>query len=75
MSHEEGLRVALEIGREAALNSPEADAIFVPGGAAMTLHVIPLIEEEFGMQLDFEEFEGATSFQSLLELTRRKAVH
>lgn len=48
MSFEEGLKTALEVGREAAQLAPEADAIFVPGGAAMSLHVIPALEEEFG---------------------------
>ena len=48
MSFEEGLQTALEVGREAARLAPAAEAIFVPGGAAMSLHVIPAIEEEFG---------------------------
>jgi maleate cis-trans isomerase len=48
MSLEEGLKIALEVGREAAKLAPEADAIAVPGGAAMALHVIPALEEEFG---------------------------
>jgi maleate isomerase len=48
MSLEEGLRVALDVGREAARLAPEADAIAVPGGAAMSLHIIPALEEEFG---------------------------
>jgi maleate cis-trans isomerase len=48
MSFEEGLRTALEVGREAARSAPAADAVFVPGGAAMSLHVIPAVEEEFG---------------------------
>lgn len=48
MSFEEGLRAALEVGREAARLAPQADAILVPGGAAMSLHVIPALEEEFG---------------------------
>jgi maleate cis-trans isomerase len=48
MSLEEGLKLALEVGREAAKLAPEADAIAVPGGAAMSLHVIPALEEEFG---------------------------
>jgi maleate cis-trans isomerase len=48
MSLEEGLKIALEVGREAAKLAPEADAIAVPGGAAMSLHVIPALEEEFG---------------------------
>jgi maleate cis-trans isomerase len=48
MSLEEGLKIALDVGREAAKLAPEADAIAVPGGAAMALHVIPALEEEFG---------------------------
>ena len=48
MSLEEGLSIALEVGREAAKLGPRADAIAVPGGAAMSLHVIPALEEEFG---------------------------
>jgi arylmalonate decarboxylase len=48
MSLEEGMRLALEVGREAAKLTSEAQAISVPGGAAMSLHVIPALEEEFG---------------------------
>ena len=48
MSFEEGLKLALEVGREAARTAPDAEAILVPGGATMSLHVIPAIEEEFG---------------------------
>ena len=48
MTLEEGLNLALEVGREAARLAPEADGVSVPGGAAMSLHVIPAIEEEFG---------------------------
>lgn len=48
MSLEEGLSTALEVGREAARSAPQADAISVPGGAALSLHVIPALEEEFG---------------------------
>ncbi len=48
MSFEQGLETALDVGREAARLGAEAQAIFVPGGAAMSLHVIPALEEEFG---------------------------
>lgn len=48
MSLEEGLQMALDVGREAARMAPEAEAIAVPGGAAMSLHVVPALEEEFG---------------------------
>ena len=48
MNLEDGLRMALEVGREAAAMAPEAEAILAPGGAAMSLHVIPALEEEYG---------------------------
>ena len=48
MTLEGGMDLALEVGREAARMCPDAEAILVPGGAAMSLHVIPAIEEEFG---------------------------
>ena len=47
MSLEEGLNMALDVGREAAQSFPKAEAISVPGGAALCLHVIPALEEEF----------------------------
>ena len=47
MGLEEGMFTALEVGREAARLAPEAEAIFVPGGAAISLHTIPALEEEF----------------------------
>ena len=48
MTLEEGLDTALDVGREAAAMGPNAEGIAVPGGAAMSLHVIPALEEEFG---------------------------
>ncbi len=48
MTFEDGLEIALGVGREAGRAAPDADAILVPGGAAMSLHVIPLLEQEFG---------------------------
>ena len=48
MSLEQGLELALEVGREAAMLAPDAEAIAVPGGAALCLHVVPALEEEFG---------------------------
>lgn len=47
MSLEEGLQAAMDVGREAAQLDPRADAILIAGGAAMALHVIPALEEEF----------------------------
>ncbi|HEX6511964.1 MAG TPA: hypothetical protein VF157_06685 [Chloroflexota bacterium] len=48
MSLEEGLQMALDTGREAAKLAPQADAIIVPGGAALSLHTVPALENEFG---------------------------
>ena len=48
MSFDRGLEVALEVAREAARMAAGAEAILVPGGAAMTLHVIGPLEEEAG---------------------------
>lgn len=47
MTFEEGLQIAEDVGREAALTNSETEAIFVPGGAAATLHVVPKLEAEF----------------------------
>ena len=48
MSFEDGLRVAVEVGREAAQLDSGVDAVWVAGGAAMALHAVPVLEEEFG---------------------------
>ena len=48
MSFEEGLQTALDVGREAARLAPQAQAVFIPGAMAMSLHAIPAVEEEFG---------------------------
>ena len=47
MTLAEGLELALEVGREAGTNNPDAQAIFVAGGATLSLHVIPALEAEF----------------------------
>jgi len=47
MTFEQGLQTALEVGREAAELDPSVDAVWVAGGAAMALHVIPALEEEY----------------------------
>jgi maleate cis-trans isomerase len=48
MSFREGLQVAVDVGREAARLDPRVEAVWVAGGAAMALHVVPMVEEEFG---------------------------
>lgn len=37
--------------------------------------LLSLIGEDFGLDIDFEEFEGATSFAAILELVRAKSVN
>jgi maleate isomerase/arylmalonate decarboxylase len=48
MTLEEGLNLALEVGREAARLAPQAQGMSEPGSAARSIHVIPALEEEFG---------------------------
>lgn len=48
MTLEQGLQMALDVGREAIEAAPQADAVLVPGGSAFSLHVIPALEDEFG---------------------------
>jgi maleate cis-trans isomerase len=48
ITFEEGMQVTLDVTREAAKDFPTAEAIFVPGGATMTLHVVPIVEQEAG---------------------------
>ena len=48
MTLEEGLNLALEVGRDAA-RIANAEAVFVAGGAAMSLQVIPVVEAQFGL--------------------------
>jgi acyl carrier protein len=37
--------------------------------------LLSAIGEQFDMDIDFEEFEGATSFPAILELIRTKSVN
>jgi maleate cis-trans isomerase len=48
MTLEEGARMAMDVGREAGNAVSAAEVIYVPGGAALSLHVIPILEREFG---------------------------
>jgi arylmalonate decarboxylase len=45
---EQGVAVALEIGRRALRDMPEADGLFIAGGAWSILEAIPVLEAEFG---------------------------
>ncbi len=48
MSFEKGLEMALEVGREAA-GYKDAQAVYVAGGASMSIHVLPTLEAEYGI--------------------------
>ncbi|MBI2910751.1 MAG: hypothetical protein HYY05_01315 [Chloroflexi bacterium] len=48
MPLEEGVRLAVELGREAYRLAPEADGIVLPGGAWLSIHAIPVLEAELG---------------------------
>jgi len=48
MTLEEGIATALDVAREAAVGEG-AQAVFVAGGAALSLQTIPVIEAEFGL--------------------------
>lgn len=48
MSFEMGVKLAFELGREAMRAAPEADAIFLPGGAWRPLPAVPILEEDYG---------------------------
>jgi maleate cis-trans isomerase len=45
---EDGMRLALEVGREAMRAASGAEALVLPGGATLSLHAIPALEAEFG---------------------------
>jgi maleate cis-trans isomerase len=42
------MRLSLEVGREALRSSEAAEAVFLPGGAALSVHAIPALEAEYG---------------------------
>jgi maleate cis-trans isomerase len=48
MSFEMGVRLAFELGREAMRQAPQAEALFLPGGAWRPLPAVPILEEDYG---------------------------
>ena len=48
MSFEMGVRLAFELGREAMRKAPQAEALFLPGGAWRPLPAVPILEEDYG---------------------------
>ena len=48
ISDEEGMRLAVELGREVLAAAPEAQGLLLPGGRWISIPAIPLLEAEFG---------------------------
>ncbi len=48
MSFDRGVRLAFELGRQAMREAPQADSLFLPGGAWRPLAAVPILEEDFG---------------------------
>ena len=48
MSIEEGVKLAFQLGREAMREAPNADGLFLVGGAWRSLAAVPILEEDFG---------------------------
>ncbi|HSQ04694.1 MAG TPA: hypothetical protein VLN59_11690 [Burkholderiales bacterium] len=49
MSIEEGVKLAFQLGREAMRRAPDADALFLAGGAWRSLAAVPILEEDYGI--------------------------
>ena len=49
MSFEMGVRLAFQLGREAIRKAPDAEAIFLPGGAWRPLPAVPILEEDYNI--------------------------
>jgi arylmalonate decarboxylase len=48
MSIEEGVKLAFQLAREAMRKAPDADGLFLVGGAWRSLAAVPILEEDFG---------------------------
>lgn len=48
MSVEMGIRLAIQLGREAMRKAPQAEGLFLAGGAWRSLAAVPVLEEDFG---------------------------
>ncbi len=49
MSVEQGIVLAMRLGREAIRRAPKADALLLPGGTWRSLAVVPVLEEDFDL--------------------------
>jgi len=47
MSIEMGVKLSFELGRETMKHAPQADALFLPGGAWRPLPAVPILEEYY----------------------------
>jgi maleate cis-trans isomerase len=47
MSIEEGVKLAFQLGREAMRRAPQAEALFLAGGAWRSLAAIPILEDDY----------------------------
>ena len=48
MSFDRGVRLAFDLGRQAMREAPQADSLFLPGGAWRPLAAVPILEEDYG---------------------------
>ena len=48
MSVEEGIKLSVQLGREAIRKAPQAEGVLLPGGAWISLPAVPILEEESG---------------------------
>ena len=48
MSFDKGVRLAFDLGRQAMREAPQADSLFLPGGAWRPLAAVPILEEDYG---------------------------
>lgn len=49
MSIDAGVRMSIQLGREAMRNAPKAEALLLAGGAWRSLAAVPIHEEDFGI--------------------------
>ena len=45
---QEGMELAIELGRAALRAAPEAQGLILPGGRWLSIHAVPVLEAEFG---------------------------
>ncbi len=48
LSLEQGMELVMQRAREAMDAAPQVEGILIPGGAWLTLHAIPMLEQEYG---------------------------